>query len=507
MKNSRDTKLLFELSEAGRRAHRLPACDVPERAVSELLPSGTLANRPPALPELSEPHVVRHFVNLSQLNMSVDTHFYPLGSCTMKYNPKRNERIAAMPGFADLHPYQPEETLQGMLQLLYELQEYLQEISGLPACSLQPAAGAHGELTALWVASAYFRDRGEKRTKVLVPDSAHGTNPASATMAGFETVTVKTTPAGILDMDDFHRRLDERIAVFMITNPNTVGIFEPKMREIADAVHERGGLVYLDGANMNAILGIARPGDFGADMQHYNPHKTFSGPHGGGGPGAGPICVTQKLAPYLPAPIVVKNGDRYRIDYDRPKSIGRVRAFFGNVGVLVRAYCYIRTHGPDGLRRVSENAVLNANYLLSRVKHFLPVPQGHRCMHEFVASAARLKSEKGISAMDLAKRLLDFGFHAPTVYFPLTVKESIMVEPTETESKEMLDAFAETLFRITEEDADLLHNAPHTTPISRPDEVRAARQPTLAWPEGGVGAATQINDESETTRGGQHPPS
>ncbi len=506
MRNSRDTKLLFELSDAGCRAHRLPKCDVPERDIADLLPRSALAERPPALPELSEPQVVRHFTNLSQLNMSVDTHFYPLGSCTMKYNPKRNERLAGMPGFADVHPYQPEETIQGMLQLLYELQEYFQEISGLDVCSLQPAAGAHGELTALLVAAAYFRDLGEKRTKVLVPDSAHGTNPASATMAGFDSVTVKTTPAGVVDMDDLRAKLDDQIAVFMITNPNTVGIFEPNMREIADAVHARGGLVYLDGANMNAILGIARPGDFGADMQHYNPHKTFSGPHGGGGPGAGPICVIEKLAAYLPAPIVVRaeepgvrsqvsGKDRFptpdsrlptpcfRLDYNRPKSIGRVRAFFGNTGVLVRAYSYIRTHGPDGLRRVSENAVLNANYLLSRVKHFLPVPQGDRCMHEFVASAAKLKAEKGVSAMDVAKRLLDYGFHAPTVYFPLTVKESIMVEPTETESKETLDAFAETLFRILEEDADFLHDAPHTTPISRPDEVAAARQPVLVWPE------------------------
>jgi glycine cleavage system P protein (glycine dehydrogenase) subunit 2 len=514
MRNNRDTKLIFELSETGRRAHRLSACDVPVRAVTELLPKCALADEPPNLPELSEPQVVRHFTNLSQLNMSVDTHFYPLGSCTMKYNPKRNERIARMPGFADLHPYQPEETIQGMLQLLYELQQYFQEISGLDVCSLQPAAGAHGELTARLVAAAYFRDLGENRTKVLVPDSAHGTNPASATMAGFETVTVKTTPAGVVDMDDLRSKLDERIAVFMITNPNTVGIFEPNMREIADAVHARGGLVYLDGANMNAILGIARPGDFGADMQHYNPHKTFSGPHGGGGPGAGPICVVEKLAAYLPTPVVVKvKGSEfrvqvskqtspspeprtlnptpdprpltssYRLDWNRPKSIGRVRAFFGNVGVLVRAYCYIRSHGPDGLRRVSENAVLNANYLLSRVKHILPVPQGDRCMHEFVASAARLKSEKNISAMDVAKRLLDFGFHAPTVYFPLTVKEAVMVEPTETESRETLDAFAETLFRITEEDPDFLHEAPHSTSISRPDEVRAARQPVLVWQE------------------------
>jgi glycine dehydrogenase subunit 2 len=406
----------------------------------------------------------------------------------MKYNPKRNERFARMPGFADVHPYQPEETIQGMLQLLYELQLYFQEISGLDVCSLQPAAGAHGELTALMVAAAYFRDvyvedGGEKRTKVLVPDSAHGTNPASATMAGFASVTVKTLPSGSVDMDDLRAKLDAAVAVFMITNPNTVGIFEPNMREIADLVHSRGGLVYLDGANMNAILGIARPGDFGADMQHYNPHKTFSGPHGGGGPGAGPICVIEKLAAYLPAPVVVKDGEQYRLDYDRPKSIGRVRAFFGNTGVLVRAYSYIRTHGPDGLRRVSENAVLNANYLLSRVKHFLPVPQGDRCMHEFVASASKLKAERGVSAMDIAKRLLDYGFHAPTVYFPMTVKESIMVEPTETESKATLDAFAETLFRVTEEDAELLHEAPHTTTISRPDEVAAARTPVLAWPE------------------------
>jgi glycine dehydrogenase subunit 2 len=368
-----------------------------------------------------------------------------------------------------------------MLQLLYELQEYLQEISGLPACSLQPAAGAHGELTALWVAAAYFRDRGEKRTKVLVPDSAHGTNPASATMAGFETVTVKTLATGTLDMDDLRRLLDDQIAVFMITNPNTVGVFEPKMHDIAAAVHARGGLVYLDGANMNAILGIARPGDFGADMQHYNPHKTFSGPHGGGGPGAGPICVRDFLAPYLPTPVVVRNGDRYKLEYDRPKTIGRVRAFFGNVGVLVRAYCYIRTHGPDGLRRASETAVLNANYLLSRVKHFLPVPQGDRCMHEFVASAAKLKGEKGISAMDLAKRLLDFGFHAPTVYFPLSVKEAIMIEPTETESKETLDAFAATLLKIIEEDADFLRDAPYTTPISRPNDAKAFKEPILRW--------------------------
>ncbi|WP_425396969.1 aminomethyl-transferring glycine dehydrogenase subunit GcvPB [Aeoliella sp.] len=488
MKNTRDTKLIFELSRPGCRGAVLPECDVPASDAAALLPAGMLAEAPPALPEVTEPQVVRHFVNLSQLNMSVDTHFYPLGSCTMKYNPKRNERAAAMPGFADVHPYQPDDTKQGMLEMLYEMQEILKEISGLEACSLQPAAGAHGELTALLVAAAYFKDIGEERKKVLVPDNAHGTNPASAAMAGFESVTVKTTIDGGVDMDDFHAKLDDSIAVFMITNPNTVGIFESHMQKLADEVHARGGLIYLDGANMNAILGITRPGDFGADMQHYNPHKTFSGPHGGGGPGAGPICVTGKLAPYLPGPVVEKDsaargegrGESHYSLVTPEKTIGKVRAFFGNTGVLLRAYAYIRTHGPDGLREVSENAVLNANYLLAKVKHFLPVPQGERCMHEFVATASKLKSEKGISAMDIAKRLLDYGFHAPTVYFPLTVKEAIMIEPTETESKDTLDAFAETLFRITEEDPELLHDAPHTTAISRPNEVAAARNPCLA---------------------------
>jgi len=491
MRNTRDTQLIFDLSKPGSRAARLPNCDVPTRDLATLLPAEAVAACPLALPEVSEPQVIRHFVNLSTQNMSVDTHFYPLGSCTMKYNPKRNERAAAMPGFADVHPYQSDDTLQGMLEMLYEMQETLQEISGLPACSLQPAAGAHGELTALLVAAAYFRDVSlsngdEPRTKVLCPDNAHGTNPASAAMAGFDAVTIKTTADGYVDLDDLDAKLDGQVAVLMITNPSTLGLFEPNMQKIADRVHAVGGLIYLDGANMNAILGITRPGDWspgkgGADMQHYNPHKTFSGPHGGGGPGAGPICVTEKLAPYLPVPVVRKDDDRFRLDFDRPKSIGRVRAFFGNVGVLLRAYAYIRTHGPDGLKRVSENAVLNANYLLSRVKHFLPVPQGNRCMHEFVASGSALKRDKDISAMDLAKRLLDFGYHAPTVYFPLTVPEAIMIEPTETESKETLDAFAETLFRVTEEEAQVLHEAPHTTAISRPDEVRAARQPVLVY--------------------------
>jgi glycine dehydrogenase subunit 2 len=433
------------------------------------------------LPEVAEPEVIRHFTNLSTLNMSVDTHFYPLGSCTMKYNSKRNERMAALPGVADLHPLQPDDTIQGLLQLLFELQEMLSEISGLPAVSLQPAAGAHGELASLMVAAAYFRHEKMQRTKVLAPDSAHGTNPASARMAGFQFLTVKSAAGGMVDLEDLRGKLDDQIAVFMITNPSTLGLFDQQVPQIARLVHDRGGLIYLDGANMNAILGITRPGDFGADMMHYNPHKTFSGPHGGGGPGAGPICVAEKLGPYLPTPVVVREEGRYRLDYNRPLSIGRVRSFFGNVGVLVRAYCYIRTHGPDGLKAVAENAVLNANYLLSRVKHVLPVPQGDRCMHEFVATAAPHKKKTSVSAMDLAKRLLDFGFHAPTVYFPLTVPEAMMIEPTETESKETLDAFAETLIRITDESPDLLHAAPHSTLISRPDEVRAARQPILKW--------------------------
>src|SRR6185436_16075289 len=322
-------------SKPGRRAATLPACDVPVDGIEKLLPKEALAERPPPLPEVAEPEVVRHFTNLSTLNMSVDTHFYPLGSCTMKYNSKRNERMAALPGIADLHPHQSDETIQGMLELLYELQQMLGEISGLPAVSLQPAAGAHGELASLMVAAAYFRDKKQNRTKVLAPDSAHGTNPASAKMAGFEFVTVRSNAAGFVDMEDLKAKLDDKIAVFMITNPSTLGIFDKQVSQIAQLVHEKGGLIYLDGANMNAILGITRPGDFGADMMHYNPHKTFSGPHGGGGPGAGPICVTEKLGPYLPTPIVERSEGRFTLAYDRPHSIGRVRSFFGNVGVLV----------------------------------------------------------------------------------------------------------------------------------------------------------------------------
>lgn len=483
MNNTQSTDLIFELSRPGRRCHRLPACDVPSsRPLDQLIPGDHLADGPPPLPEVGEIDLVRHFNNLSTRNMCIDTHFYPLGSCTMKYNPKRHERFAADPGFANLHPLAPDDTTQGMLELLYGMQEYLAEISGLPAVSLQPAAGAQGELTALFVAHAYFKDKGEHhRRKVLVPDSAHGTNPASAALAGFDAVTVKSNSKGLVDIDDLKGKISDDTAVFMITNPNTLGLFETQIKTITELLHAKGALVYLDGANMNAILGITRPGDFGADMQHYNVHKTFTGPHGGGGPGSGPIAVRDFLAPYLPAPTIKKVGDRYALDFDRPKSIGRVRSFFGNVGILFRGYCYIRTLGPDGLKAVSENAVLNANYLRARVAEGYEVPHAGPCMHEFVASARQLVRERKVKAMDVCKRLLDYGFHAPTVYFPLVVPEALMMEPTETESKETLDAFADALLAIKAEETELLRAAPHTHVVSRPDEVKAAKEPILRW--------------------------
>jgi glycine dehydrogenase subunit 2 len=481
MDKNQSTELLFELSHPGRRTHRLPQCDVPAPPAEQLLPADALADALPPLPEVGEIDLVRHYLNLSTRNMSVDTNFYPLGSCTMKYNPKRHERMAALPGLADLHPLQDDASCQGMLALLWQMQSILAEIAGLDAVALQPAAGAQGELTALLVAAAYFRDRGEKRTRVLIPDSAHGTNPASAALAGFDAVSVKSDGRGLVSLDDLRAKLDGRTAVFMITNPNTLGLFDDQIASITGLVHEHGGLVYLDGANMNAILGITRPGDFGADMMHYNVHKTFTGPHGAGGPGSGPIAVRDALAPYLPAPLVVREGDRFRLDYDRPKSIGRVRSFFGNVGILLRGYCYIRTLGAAGLREVSENAVLNANYLLALVKAAYEVPYGDRCMHEFVASARSLRRERRVSAMDVAKRLLDFGFHAPTVYFPLVVPEALMIEPTETESRATLDAFAGALLQIKNEDPEYLREAPHTLGLSRPDEVKAAKEPVLRW--------------------------
>jgi glycine dehydrogenase subunit 2 len=481
MDKRQSTELLFEMSHPGRRTHRLPECDVPAHSTDNLLPAEALADEPPPLPEVGEIDLVRHFVNLSNRNMSIDTNFYPLGSCTMKYNPKRHERLAALPGMADLHPLQSDESCQGMLAILWELQNILAEIAGLDAVSLQPAAGAQGELTALLVTAAYFRDKGEKRSRVLIPDSAHGTNPASAALAGFDAVSVKSDARGLVDLDDLRSKLDDRAAAFMITNPNTLGLFDDQIATITELLHQKGALVYLDGANMNAILGVTRPGDFGVDMMHYNVHKTFTGPHGAGGPGAGPIAVRKPLVPFLPTPTVARDGERYRLDYDCPKSIGRVRSFFGNIGILLRGWLYIRTLGPRGLREVSENAVLNANYLLSRLKGVYDVPHGERCMHEFVASARALRRERKISAMDIGKRLLDFGYHAPTVYFPLVVPEALMIEPTETESKETLDAFADALIRIRDEDTDFLHEAPHELALSRPDEVRAAKEPVLRW--------------------------
>ena len=485
MRNLLATQPLVELAHPGRRGCTFPESDVPPRPLDSLIPKSQLAATACELPELAEPDVIRHFVNLSTLNMSVDTHFYPLGSCTMKYNPKRHERLSRLPGLVDLHPYQIDEAAQGMLAILYELQQMLAEISGLPAVSLHPAAGAQGELTALLVAAAYFHDRGERRTKVLFPASAHGTNPASAALAGFECVQLDVSAKGLVDVDELKANLDESTAVFMITNPNTLGLFEPEIARISRLLHQAGGLVYVDGANMNAILGITRPGDFGGDMMHFNVHKTFTGPHGAGGPGAGPIAVRDFLADYLPAPVVIREAGpsgkpTYRLSVPG-KSIGRMRSFFGNVGILLRGYLYLRTLGAQGVKAVSENAVLNANYLMARLADVLPTPHGKRCMHEFVASARNLYKERGISAMDLAKRLLDYGFHAPTVYFPLVVAEAMMMEPTETESKETLDAFADAIHKIVAEDPKFLHDAPHSTLVSRPDDVQAARKPILKW--------------------------
>lgn len=486
MRNTLAARGLDALSSPGNRASLFPPADVPrDGGVDDLLPERFRATRPVDLPELTEPDVVRHFVNLSRENMSVDSHFYPLGSCTMKYNPKRHERWAGLPGLGDVHPYQHEDDLQGLLAILHETQEMLGEIAGLPGVSLQPAAGAQGEFTALLVAAAYFESRGENRTKVLYPSSAHGTNPASAALAGFETVQLAKPEDGYVDLAELESHLDDSAAVFMVTNPNTLGLFEKDIARVSELMHAAGGLVYIDGANMNAILGVTRPGDFGGDMMHYNIHKTFTGPHGAGGPGAGPIAVRDFLAEFLPGPIVTKtegpDGPRYSLT-NPTNSVGRVRSFFGNVGILLRGYFYLRTLGAGGLRRASERAVLNANYLRKRVSETLPVPHaGGPCMHEFVASAAPLQREAGVTAMDVAKRLIDHGFHPPTVYFPLDVPEALMMEPTETESKATLDAFADAIFKICREDVETVRTAPHSTPVCRPDEATASRKPVLSW--------------------------
>ncbi|MCP3808898.1 aminomethyl-transferring glycine dehydrogenase subunit GcvPB [Paenibacillus sp. Lou8.1] len=477
-----DQALIFELSRPGRIAYSLPECDVPRRPVAELLPDYALRSEPAALPEVYEVDVIRHYTALSRRNFGVDNGFYPLGSCTMKYNPKVNEDVARYTGFAKIHPYQPEESIQGAMELLHTLQNDLAALTGMDAVTLQPAAGAHGEWTGLMMIRSYHEARGERRTKVLVPDSSHGTNPASATVAGFETVTLPSTPEGLVDLDALRQAVGNDTAALMLTNPNTLGLFEKQITDIAAIVHDAGGLLYYDGANSNAIMGITRPGDMGFDVVHLNLHKTMSTPHGGGGPGAGPVGVKQRLIPYLPKPLVVRDPQGvYHWDREQGDSIGRVKAFYGNFGILVRAYAYIRSYGPDGLKRVSECAVLNANYMMHRLAPHFDLPYPGHCKHEFVMSGRGLK-KFGVRTLDVAKRLLDFGYHPPTIYFPLNVEECIMIEPTETESKETLDAFVDTMIHIAreaEENPELVLNAPYTTPVTRLDETTAARKPVL----------------------------
>jgi len=483
MATSAYDKLIFELSSPGRFAYSLPESDVPDSDPAALLPKAHLRERPAELPEVSEVDVIRHYSRLSQMNYGVDTHFYPLGSCTMKYNPKLNEDMARLAGFARTHPLAPEALAQGALQLMHELAQDLAEIAGMDAVSLQPAAGAQGELAGVLMIRAYHLSRGEKRTKVLVPDSAHGTNPASTAIAGYEVVEVKSLPNGEVDVDALTRTLDTDVAAFMITVPNTLGMFEPRIVEITELCHASGVQVYMDGANLNAILGITRPGDLGFDVCHFNLHKTFTTPHGGGGPGAGPVGVKAHLEPFLPVPVVTKDGDAYALDWKRPKSIGKLQAFWGNFGMLVRAYTYIRTMGPDGLRSVSDNAILNANYIMKRLEKDYDVAVPGLCMHECVLSARRQK-KLGVTATDIAKRLLDLGFYAPSTYFPLIVEEALMIEPTETEAKETLDQFCDAMIQIAREaetNPAVIHDAPVTTPVRRLDQTKAAREPNLRW--------------------------
>jgi glycine dehydrogenase subunit 2 len=476
--------LIFELSKAGRKAYSLPNCDVPQASLTQILDDKYLRQSDANLPEVSELDTVRHFTQLSQRNHGVDSGFYPLGSCTMKYNPKVNELVARFDGFTKIHPYQSQETVQGALKVMYDLQEMLSEITGMSGFTLQPAAGAHGELTGLMIIKAYHNNRKDfKRTKIVVPDSAHGTNPASAAVAGYDIVEVKSNSKGLVDLDSLKSLMGDDIAGFMLTNPNTLGLFDENILEISSIVHEAGGLMYYDGANANAILGISRPGDMGFDAVHLNLHKTFSTPHGGGGPGAGPVGVKSHLEPFLPVPVVSKKDTNYFLDEDRPLSIGKIKAFYGNFGVLLRAYAYIMSMGPDGLREVSENAVLNANYMAYKIKDVYHMPIDATCMHECVFSGDWQKS-KGVSTLDIAKRLLDFGYHPPTIYFPLIISEALMIEPTECETKETLDEFIGALRQIAEEvekDPEIVKNAPYTTVISRLDEAQAARKPVLRY--------------------------
>ncbi|MBC2721688.1 aminomethyl-transferring glycine dehydrogenase subunit GcvPB [Desulfosporosinus sp.] len=477
--------LIFDLSADGRSAVSLPKCEVPEVSVETLIPKDLLRQQEPSLPELSEVDVVRHFTRLSTFNHGVDTGFYPLGSCTMKYNPKVNEMLSRLSGFTALHPYQPESLTQGALQLMAELQEDLCELSGMDGFTLQPAAGAHGEMTGILIIKAYHDHRQDtKRKKVIVPDSAHGTNPATAAMAGYETIQIPSNERGGVDLEALKKVLNDEVAALMLTNPNTVGLFEEDILEITKLVHDAGGLLYYDGANTNAVMGIARPGDMGFDVVHLNLHKTFATPHGGGGPGSGPVGVKDFLIPFLPKPIVVRSEDgTFTLQHDMPLSIGKVRSFYANFSVVVRAYAYIRSLGGEGLRAASESAVLNANYLMSILKEHYFLPFDRICKHEFIITPKNLKST-GVHTLDIAKRLLDYGYHPPTIYFPIIVEEAMMIEPTETESIETLDEFAQVLIKIAEEaqtDADLVKNAPYTTLVTRLDEVGAVRKPNLRW--------------------------
>jgi glycine cleavage system P protein (glycine dehydrogenase) subunit 2 len=477
-------KLIYEKSQPGRRASALPRYE--NLPAAPELPEELARSEPPRLPEVPEFELVRHFTELSTRNFGVDTGFYPLGSCTMKYNPRINERLAALPGFARLHPLQEEEGAQGALELMWRLQEILAEVTGLDAVSLQPAAGSQGELTGLLLVRAYFAAQGEaeQRRKVVIPDTAHGTNPASVTMAGYELTPVRTDARGNIDVEDLRGKVDEHTAALMLTNPSTLGLFDENIEEIERIFHGAGALMYYDGANLNAVCGISRPGDMGFDVVHINLHKTFSQPHGGGGPGGGPIAVRGVLEPFLPVPAVVRREEGgFGLDYDRPQTIGKVRGFTGPFGVFVRSYAYIRMWGPR-LREMSEAAVLNANYVLARLKDEYDLPFDRLCMHEFVLSARTLKREHGCTALDVAKRLMDYGFHPPTIYFPLIVPEALMIEPTETEAKETLDAFCDAMLAIAREAADepeLLKEAPHDRPVGRLDEVRAAKQPVVKY--------------------------
>ncbi len=479
MKAFRPAPLIFERSRPGRRAGRPPTPDLP---VPEL-PDGLARARPPRLPEVSEPEIVRHFTALADRTFGVDTGFYPLGSCTMKHNPRVHERLAGLPGFRDLHPHQEDEAAQGALELMWNLQEMLAEIAGLPAVTLQPAAGSQGELTGLMLMRAYFADRGEERDTIITADTAHGTNPASVTMAGYKLERVETDARGNLDLEDLRGKVNERTAGLMLTNPSTLGLFDEGIEEVAKIFHDAGALLYYDGANLNAVVGISRPGDMGFDIVHYNLHKTFSQPHGGGGPGGGPVAVRDRIEPFLPAPRVVRDGDVFRLDHDHPKSIGRVRGFAGPFGVFVRSYAFMRAYGP-ALKEMSEVAVLNANYLLARLKDAYELPYDRLCMHEFVLSARNLKRAHGITALDVAKRLMDHGIHPPTIYFPLVVPEALMIEPTETEPKERLDDFVDAMLAIAKEAAEspeTLKEAPRSRPVRRLDEVRAAKRPVVRY--------------------------